>query len=136
MPILFGRDMLIRPSKSGSRPEINRNNVVLPQPDGPKSAQISACRRPKATFRSMTRFCPEAARKIFWLIETSTFMQRPPAGDMPLERLHDDRFDREHKTDKGKRIGKEARHVEELEGNADFEANAVRAAEQFGNQDN
>src|SRR5262245_36368930 len=105
MPILTGVGTLIRPSKSGSRPEINRNKVVLPQPDGPKTAQISACRRLKETLRRMRRDCPEAARKTFWSIEISRTMHLPPAGNMALERLHYDRFDREHKTDKGKRVG-------------------------------
>src|ERR1700756_811320 len=100
MPIRLGLGISTRPSKSGSRPEMIRNKVVLPQPDGPKSAQISPCRRPNATSRSTVRIWPDAARKTFRETETSNSMHRPPAGDTPLERLHKKSFYGQHESNK------------------------------------
>ncbi len=50
---------------------------------------------------------------------------------MTLERLHDEGFNRQHDADERQRIGQEQRDIEKLEGAADLEADAVRAAEQL-----
>src|SRR4029077_6693978 len=128
MPILCGEGKTIRPSKSESSPDMIRSKVVLPQPEGPSSAQISPSRKLKFTSCRTTRVCPEAVRSALRAMETSSSMRRPPTRDMPLDRLHNESFNRQHETDKGKRVGQEPRHVEQLESYADLEADAVRAA--------
>ena len=100
-------------------------SIVLPQPDGPSRAQISPFRKLKVTSRRTTRVCPEAVRSALRAMETSSSMRRPPTRDMPLDRLHKESFNRQHEADKRKRISQQACHVEQLESDADLEADAV-----------
>ena len=50
---------------------------------------------------------------------------RTPAGDMSFKRLHQKRFDCQHDGDEGESIGQDAGDVEQLERDADLEADAV-----------
>src|SRR5262244_820607 len=116
------------PSKSRSSPATMRSSVVLPQPDGPTSAATCPLPRLNASSPSTWSFPPEAARKDFCLMLTSS-RSRAPAGDMSFKRLHQERFDCQHDRDEGESIGQDARDVEQLERNPDLEADAVRASE-------
>jgi hypothetical protein len=53
---------------------------------------------------------------------------------MSFKRLHQECFDGEHDGDERESIGQYSRDVEQLEGNADFKAYAVRTAQQFDDQ--
>src|SRR5438105_11058790 len=121
------------PSNSRSSPATMRKSVVLPQPDGPTRAATSPL--PMLMTRSLRtcRFPPEAARNDFCLMATSS---RPgtPAGDMSFKRLHQEGFDHQHDCDEGESIGEDLRHVEQLEGHPDLEADAVGPPEQFNDQ--
>src|ERR1700694_3526214 len=110
-----------------------RNSVVLPQPDGPTSAATSPLSRANASSPNTCRLSPEAARKNFCLMQTSS---RPgaPAGDMSFKRLHQECFDHQHDGDEGEGIGQEARDVEQLERDPDFEPDPVGTAEQFDDE--
>src|SRR5579885_292489 len=136
MPILRKGGIKTRPSKSVSSPEIILSSVVLPLPEGPRRAQISLCRKRSATSCRMVRVLPEAARSALRLIEISNSMDRPPARDMPLGRLHKKSFDGQHDGYERQRIGKEPCDIKKLERNPDFKANAIRAAKQFDDEHN
>src|SRR5712691_1016022 len=111
-----------------------RNSVVLPQPDGPTSAPTSPLRSESASSLSTWSWPPDAERKNFCLMLTSS---RPgtPAGDMSFKRLHQEGFDHEHDGDEGESIGQDARHVEQLERDPDLEPDPVRPSQQFDDQD-
>src|SRR5262249_4444884 len=123
------------PSKSRSSPATIRSSVVLPQPDGPTSAATFPLPRLNASSPSTWSFPPEAARKDFCLMLTSS-RSRAPTGDMSFKRLHQERFDCQHDGDEGESIGQDARDVEQLERNPDLEADAVRTPEQLDNEHN
>src|SRR5207245_6054268 len=123
------------PSKSRSSPATMRSSVVLPQPDGPTSAATCPLPRLNASSPSTWSFPPEAARKDFCLMLTSS-RSRAPAGDMSFKRLHQERFDCQHDGDERESIGRDARDVEQLKRNSDFEADAVRTPEQLDNEHN
>ena len=53
---------------------------------------------------------------------------------MSFKRLHQKRFDRQHDGDEGESIGQDTGHVEQLECDADLEADAVRPPEQLDDQ--
>src|SRR5919205_3551460 len=122
------------PSKSRSSPATIRSSVVFPHPDGPTSAATSPRRRLNTSSPSTWSFPPEAARKDFCLMLTSS-RPRAPAGDMSFKRLHQKRFDCQHDGDEGESIGQDAGHVEQLERDPDLEAHAVGPSEQFYDQD-
>src|SRR5450432_1790229 len=111
-----------------------RKSVVLPQPDGPTSAATSPPASAKLSSPSTCRLSPETARKNFCLMRTSS---RPgtPAGDMSFKRLHQECFDHQHDGDEGKGIGQEARDVEQLERDPDFEPDPIGTAEQLDDED-
>ena len=88
--------------------------MVLPQPDGPTSAATSPLPRLNASSPSTWSLPPEAARKDFCLMLTSS-RPRAPAGDMSFKRLHQKRFDCQHGGDEGESIGPYACNVEQLE---------------------
>src|SRR5437764_6094863 len=121
------------PWKSRSGPARSRSGVVFPQPDGPTSAASSPLRRLNTSSPSTWSFPPEAARKDFCLMLTSS-RPRAPAGDMSFKRLHQKRFDCQYDGDEGESIGQDARDVEQLERDPDLEANAVRTPEQLDNE--
>src|ERR671925_1094130 len=114
------------PSKSRSSPATIRSSVLFPHPDGPTSAATSPLKRLNASSPSTWSFPPEAARKDFCLMLTSS-RPRAPAGDMSLKRLHQKRFDCQHDGDEGESIGQDARDVEQLKRDPNFETNTVRA---------
>src|ERR1700686_5547445 len=116
-----------------------RKSVVLPHPDGPTSAATSPLASPNVSSPKTCRLSPEAARKNFCLMQTST---RPasgflgtPAGDMSFKRLHQECFDHQHDGDEGDGIGQEARDIEQLERDPDFEPDPVGTAEQLDDED-
>src|SRR6266571_855312 len=111
-----------------------RNSVVLPQPEGPTSAPTSPLRSVSESSPSTWSSPPEAARKNFRLMLTSS---RPgtPAGDMSFNGLHQERFDHQHDGDEGESIGEDARHVEQLECDPDLEPDPIRPSQQFDDQD-
>src|ERR1700681_2832338 len=111
-----------------------RKSVVLPQPEGPTSAATSPFAREKLSSPNTCRLSPEAARKNFCLMQTSS---RPgtPAGDMSFKRLHQECFDHQHDGEEGKGIGEDARHVEQLKRDPDFEPDPVGTAEQLDDED-
>src|SRR5215468_4953992 len=121
------------PSKSRSRPATIRSSVVFPHPDGPTSAATSPLRRLNTSSPSTWSFPPEAARKDFCLMLTSS-RPRAPAGDMSFKRLHPKRFDCQHDGDEGESIGQDAGDVEQLKGDPDLETDTVRPPEQFDNE--
>src|SRR5262245_10788175 len=105
------------PSKSRSSPATMRSSVVLPQPDGPTSAATSPPARLKPSSPSTLSFPPDAARKDFCLMLTSSRL-RTPAGDVSFKRLHQKRFDCQHDGDEGESIGQDAGDVEQQIGRA------------------
>src|SRR5450759_2094881 len=110
-----------------------RSVVVLPQPDGPTSAPTSLWRCVKARSRKMSSRPPDAAVNALRVMRT---LRGPgsPAGRASFKGLHQEGFDRENDDNECQRIGKDARHVKQLEGDADLEADAVRPAEQFDDE--
>src|ERR1043165_6576028 len=108
------------PSKSRSIPATMRSSVVFPHPDGPPSAGTSPLRRLNTSSPSTWSFPPDAARKDFCLMLTSS-RPRAPAGDMSFKRLHQKRFDCQHDGDEGESIGQDARDVEQLKRDRDLE---------------
>src|SRR5712691_13474009 len=106
-----------------------RRSVVLPQPEGPTSAPTSPLRSVSASSPSTWSCPPDAARKNFCLMLTSS-RTGTPAGDMSFKRLHQERFDHEHDRDEGESIGQYLGHVEQLECDPDFEPHPVGAPEQ------
>src|SRR5262249_13464617 len=121
------------PSKSRSSPATIRSSVVFPHPEGPTSAATSPLRRLNTSSPSTWSFPPEAARKDFCLMLTSS-RPRAPAGDMSFKRLHQKRFDCQHDGDEGESIGQDAADVEQLKGDPDLETDTVRPPEQFDNE--
>src|SRR5712675_1740744 len=107
-----------------------RSSVVLPHPDGPTSAATSPLASPNISSPNTCKLSPEAARKNFCLMQTSSRLGTP-AGDMSFKRLHQECFDHQHDGDEGKGIGQDARDVEQLERDPDFEPDPVGSAEQF-----
>src|SRR5215813_14286761 len=118
------------PSKSRSRPATIRSSVVFPHPDGPTSAATSPLRRLNVSPPSTWSFPPEAARKDFCLMLTSS-RPRAPAGDMSFKRLHHECFDCQHDGDEGESIGQDAGDVEQLKRHPDLEADAVRPPQEL-----
>src|SRR5262249_36935885 len=104
MPSLPRAGSATLPSKSRSSPAMIRNSVVLPQPDGPISAATCPLQRLNASWPSTWSLPPEAARKDFCLMLTSSW-PRAPAGDMSFKRLHQKRFDCQHDGDEDESIG-------------------------------
>src|SRR5689334_25133579 len=107
--------------------------VLLPQPDGPTKTPTSPARsenemRPSTSWRS-----PAAFSKCLPVISTSS-CTRPPPRYTKFKGLQQQGLDHEHHGRKGQRIGQQQRDVEQLERNADLEADAVRASQQFRNQ--
>src|SRR5262249_60276898 len=121
------------PSKSRSRPATIRSSVVLPHPDGPTSAATSPLRRLNTSSPSTSSFPPEAARKDFCLMLTSS-RPRAPAGDISFKRLHQKGFDCQHDGDEGESIGQDAGDVEQLKRDPDLEADTVRPPYEFPKQ--
>src|SRR4030081_508730 len=114
-----------------------RKSVVLPQPDGPTSAATSPLASPKASSPSTCRLSPEAARKNFCLMQTSSRRSGrsgAPAGDMSFKRLHQECFDHQHDGDEGEGIGQDAGDVEQLERDPDLEPDPVGTSEQFDDE--
>ena len=99
-----------------------RSSVVFPHPDGPTSAATSPLRRLNTSSPSTWSFPPEAARKVFCLMLTSS-RPRAPAGDMSFKRLHQKRFDCQHDGDEGESIGQD--YVEQLKGTPIWPNNAA-----------
>src|ERR1019366_2796635 len=116
-----------------------RSSVVLPQPEGPTSAATSPLARVKPSSPNTCRLSPEAARKNFRLMQTSSCPASgclgTPAGDMSFKRLHQECFDHQHDSDEGDGIGQEARDIEQLERDPDFEPDPVGAAQQLDDED-
>src|ERR1700730_17024709 len=116
-----------------------RRSVVLPHPAGPTSAATSPFSSVKLSSPNTCRLSPEAARKNFCLMQTSSRLDSgrlgTPAGDMSFKRLHQECFDHQHDGDEGKRIGQEARDVEQLERDPDFEPDPVGTAEPLEDAD-
>jgi hypothetical protein len=77
-----------------------RSSVVFPHPDGPTSAATSPLRRLNTSSPSTWSLPPDAARKDFCLMLTSS-RPRAPAGDMLFKGLHQKRFDCQHDGDEG-----------------------------------
>src|SRR5262249_50323296 len=121
------------PSKSRSRPATIRSSVVFPHPDGPTSAATSPLRRLNTNSPSTWSFPPEAARKDFCLMLTSS-RPRAPAGDISFKRLHQRGFDCQHDGDEGESIDQDAGDVEQLKGDPDLETDTVWPPEQFDNE--
>src|SRR3982074_1154118 len=115
-----------------------RRSVVLPHPDGPTSAATSPLPSAKLSSPNTCRLSPEAARKNFCLIQTSSRLDSgrlgTPAGDMSFKRLHQECFDHQHDGDEGKGIGQDTRDVEELERDPDLEPDPVGTSEQFDDE--
>src|SRR5580704_19675718 len=111
-----------------------RSSVVLPQPEGPTSAATAPAGRANFSPRSTSSRPPDAARYDLLSMLTSSWAG-PPAGDMSFNRLHQECFDRQHDDDEGNSIGEDAGNVEQLEGDPDFEADAVGPAQQFDDED-
>src|SRR2546423_15700358 len=127
-----------------------RNSVVLPHPDGPTRAPTSPFRSVKASPSSTCRRPPEAERKDFCLIATSSRLGSSrldsswldsswldsscpgtPTGDLSFKRLHQECFDYQHDCAEGESIGEYLGHVEQLECDPDLEPHAVGTPEQF-----
>src|SRR5258708_5995020 len=111
-----------------------RSSVVLPQPEGPTSAATAPAGRANFSPRRTSSRPPDAARKDLLSMLTSSWAE-PPAGDMSFNRLHQECFDRQHDDDEGNSIGEDAGNVEQLEGDPDLEADAVRPAQQLDDKD-
>src|SRR5258706_16201586 len=105
--------------------------VVLPQPDGPTNTATSPA--PSAKLKSASTSCrsPTAFVNALRAISTSTCTGSTPryAG---CERPYQGGFDGVHHRRESHRIGKQTGDVEQREGDADREANAIRAPEQSG----
>src|SRR5262252_6558941 len=110
-----------------------RSSVVLPQPDGPTSAATSPAAKLKASSPSTCRFPPDAAKKRFCLMATSS-RSRAPAGGMSFKRLHHECFDCQHDGDEGESIGQDAGNVEQLKRHADLEADPVWPPQKLDDQ--
>src|SRR5438105_12068848 len=110
------------------------NMVLLPQPDGPTNTPTSPA--PSPNLRSTSTSCrsPAAFVNALRAISTSSCTGAPPRYS-GFKGLHQDGFDREHHRHETERIGEQTRNVEQLEGNADLETDAIWASEQFGYQD-
>src|SRR4030088_2635182 len=107
--------------------------VLLPQPDGPTNTPTSPAPSAKLRSASTSNRSPAAFVNALIAISTSSCTGAPPRYP-DFKRLHQHGLDGEHDRHETQRIGQQARDVEELEGHTDLEADAVRAAEQFGNQ--
>src|ERR1700737_3159711 len=108
--------------------------VLLPQPDGPTNTPTSPAPRLKASSPSASCCSPAALVNTFRAILTSS-CTGPPLRYAGFKRLHQHGFNDEDHRGEGERISQQARDVEQLESDADLETDAVRASEQFGNQD-
>src|SRR5215204_6731134 len=104
-----------------------RSIVVLPQPDGPTSAPTSPRLSAITTSRSTSRRSPAAVRYAFRRMLTSS-RPKPPAGCASFKGLHQKDLDRQYDRYEGERIGEDACDVEQLEGDANLESDAVRPA--------
>src|SRR5437763_17160970 len=120
-----------------------RNSVVLPHPDGPTRAPTSPFRSVKASPSSTCKRPPEAERKDFCLIATSSRLGSSrldssfpgtPTGDMSFKRLHQEWFDYQHDSAESESIGKYLGHVEQLECDPDPEPHPVGTPEQFDDE--
>src|SRR5215472_16415443 len=105
-----------------------RSSVVLPQPDGPTSAATSPLASEKESSPRTCRLLPEAARKNFCLMPTSS-LPGTPAGDMSFKRLHQECFDHQHDGHEGERIGEDARDVKQLERDPDLDPDPMGTAQ-------
>src|SRR5262245_56638294 len=121
------------PSKSRSSPATMRSSVVLPQPDGPTSAATSPPARLKPSSPSTLSCPPDAARKDFCLMLTSSRLWAP-AGDVSFKRLDQKRFDCQHDGDAGASIGQDAGGGEQRERDPDLEADAVGPSQALHDQ--
>src|SRR4051812_2547343 len=110
-----------------------RSIVLLPQPDGPISTPTSPDRSANFTGASTSCVSPAALLKVLPVISTSSRTGPPPCCT-GLERLYQHRLDHEHDGGEGEGIGEQPRRIEQLESDADLEADAVRASQQFGDQ--
>src|SRR6516162_2056073 len=133
MPIRTPCGRRIVPSKFGSMPARMRSSVLLPQPDGPITTPTSPAASEKWIPAKTSWRLPAALSNALPEISTSSRTGSPPRQPR-LEWLQHCRFNHEHDGCEGQRVSKQARNIEQLEGDTDFEADAVRAAEQFGNQ--
>src|SRR5215472_5119417 len=77
---------------------------------------------------------PAALLNALLATSTSSCTGTPP-GQLDFKGLNQDGFDDEHDGPKAQRISKQERDIEELEGHADFETDAVRPPQQLRNQD-
>src|SRR5690348_7139242 len=110
-----------------------RSIVVLPQPDGPTKAPTCPRASEKERSRSTSREPPDAASyDLRWMCTSSR--SEPPAGCASFKGLHQQGFDRQYDDYERQRIGENAGHVEQLEGDADLESDAVGAPEQFDHE--
>src|SRR6188472_4488888 len=73
---------------------------------------------------------PAALLKVLLVISTSSRTGTPPRCP-GFKWLHQQAFDDEHDRRETQGVGEQERDVEQLEGHADLEADAVRASEQF-----
>src|SRR5262245_50519210 len=110
-----------------------RRRVVLPQPDGPTSAPTSPRASAIAMSRRTSSRSPAAVRYALRRMRTSS-RPEPPAGCASFKGLHQENLDGQNHRHEGERVGEDAGHVEQLEGDADLEPDAVRPAEQFDDQ--
>src|SRR6266702_8411239 len=102
-----------------------RSIVLLPQPDGPISTPTSPEASANLIGASTSCVPPAALLNVLPVIWTSSRTGAPPCCT-GLERLHQRRLDHEHDGGECQRIGEQPRRVEQLEGDADLEADAVR----------
>src|SRR5262249_25110667 len=107
--------------------------VLLPQPEGPTNTPTSPGESAKQMPASTSWRSPAAFSYVLLRLSASSCTE-PPAGYTGFKWLHQQGFDDQHDGGKAQRIGQQKRNVEELEGDTDFEADAVRPSEQFGNQ--
>src|SRR3974390_3266052 len=121
------------PSKSASRPAMMRSIVVLPQPEGPTKAPTSPWVNVKATSRSTSARSPDADRNALRTMRTSS-RSESPAGRASFKGLHQEGFDRQHDGREAQRIGEDSCHIEQLERNTDFEADAVGPTQELDDQ--
>src|SRR5438874_12152913 len=110
-----------------------RSIVLLPQPDGPTSTPTSPVPSANLTGASTSCVSPAALLNVLPEISTSSRTGTPPICAC-LKRLHQHRLDDEHDSSKRQRIGQEPRRVEQLERDADLEADAVRPPQEFCNE--
>src|SRR5690606_7707235 len=130
-----GSGSAISPTKSRSRPATRFKSVLLPQPEGPNSAvkPLRGTSRLRFSITSLGGASPTAGKRL-----RRTLMRRrspPPAADMALERQKDRPFDQLDDRDERDRVRENAGDVEQLEVQRDLKADAARAPEQFGHQD-